>query len=523
MTDHTARATALAGLGALAALLVGRTLPYVGAAVGVLTVAGGVTLTYGPKLLELSRRSRAVGAAPDLICLVVLSLRLEPALERATAFAADQGNGRLADSLGAHAREARGRPTAGLARFADTWADNLPSLRRAAALADAAVDSPARDRERLLDRTLAVVVDGTRERTSEYAEAVHGPTTAIYAFGVVLPLALVGVVPAAASAGLPLTVGSFALGYGIVLPLAVLGTVCWVLARRPVAFQPAQVPASHPKLAGRRLRVVGTAVAATAAALLCSQFLPPWSLPILLVGWPLGAVLAVWFRPVCDLRKSARNVEDGLADALSLLGHRLRQGQSVEAAVTDAGDTLDGPTGDLFEAAARRMRRLRVPVSEAFLGEYGPLTDLPSERMRAAVPLVANAADAGPAGGRVLVDVASLFDDLATLDREIRREFAATTRTLRHTALVYAPLIAGVTVALAGRVSGLDGGGGLPTPQLALAVGGYVLWLAALLPALAVGLERGLDRALVGHHAGIALFSSATVFPVTATFAARLL
>jgi Flp pilus assembly protein TadB len=523
MTDSTTRGAAVAGTGVLVAVMVGRIFPYAGAAFGILAVAAAAVLVYGPTLLELSRRSRALGAAPDLVSLVVLSLRLEPALERATAFAADQGNGRLADSLGAHAREARGRPTAGLAGFADTWADSLPSLRRAAALADAAVDSPAGDRERLLDRTLAVVVDGTRERTSEYAEAVHGPTTAIYAFGVVLPLALVGVVPAAASAGLPLTVGAFALGYGVVLPLAVTAAACWVLARRPVAFQPAPVPATHPELAGRRSRTVLAALAALLAAVLASRLLPPWSLPVLLVGWPLGAALSVWFHPVCELRDSARNVEDGLSDALSLLGHRLRQGHAVEDAVAAAGETLDGPTGDAFAAAARRMRRLRVGVPEAFLGDHGPLRDLPSERARAVVPLVHHAADAGPAGGRVLVDVASLFDDLSTLDREIRREFAATTRTLRHTGTVYAPLIAGVTVALSGRVSGLDGGGGLPTPQLALVVGGYVLWLAAVLPALAVGLERGLDRALVGYHAGVALLSSATVFPVVATFAARLL
>jgi Flp pilus assembly protein TadB len=522
-TDSTTRATGLAGCGTLAAALVGHLAPYVGAALGILAVAGAAGFAYGPTLVELSRRSRALGAAPDLVCLVVLSLRLEPALERATAFAADEGNGRLADSLGAHAREARGRPTAGLAGFADTWADSLPSLRRAAALADAAVDSPAGDRERLLDRTLAVVVEGTRERTSEYAEAVHGPTTAIYAFGVVLPLALVGVVPAAASAGFPLTVGAFALGFGLVLPLGVLGAACWVLARRPVAFQPAAVPSTHPELDGRRVRVVAAVVTAVVAAILASRVLPPWSLPILVVGWPVGAALAVWFQPVCDLRESARNAEAGLADALSLLGHRLRQGHSVEAAVTHAGETLDGATGDLFGDAARRMRRIRIPVQAAFLGDHGPLVEVPSERTRAVVPLIAHAADAGPAGGRVLVDVASLFDDLSTLDREIRREFSATTRTLRHTGLVYAPLIAGVTVALAGRVSGLEGGGGLPTTQLALAVGGYVLWLAALLPALAVGLERGLDRALVGHHAGVALLSSATVFPVTATFAARLL
>lgn len=505
------------------AFVAGTIAPYVGATVAVIGVAVAVALVYGPHLRAVARRSRTLGAAPDVVCLVVLSIRLEPALERATRFAASEGSGRLADSLAAHVREARGRPAAGFDSFASTWADHLPSLRRAAALADAAVEAPAGDRERLLDRAIAVVVSGTRERTSEYADAVHGPTTAVYAFGVVLPLALVGVVPAAASAGLPLTVGAFALVYGVVLPVAVLAAVSWVLARRPVAFPPATVPANHPALAGRTRNAAVAAAVGVAAAVVAARFLPPWSLPVLLVGWPLGGALVYWFRPACEVREDARGLEDGLADALSVLGHRIRRGESVEAAVTAVGDTLAGPTGDVFVAAARRMRRLRVGVEAAFLGEHGPLTRVPSERSHAAVALLVHAADAGPAGGRVLVDVAGLFDDLASLDRDVRRQFAATTRTLRHTALVYAPLVAGVTVALAGRVSGLDGASALPQAALALAVGCYVLWLAAVLPALAVGLDRGLDRALVGYHAGVSLAAAAAVYPVTAMAATRVL
>ncbi|MFB6269731.1 MAG: type II secretion system protein, partial [Halobacterium sp.] len=470
--------------------------PYAGTALGLVGVALAAAFAYGPDVRQVARRSRALGAAPDVVALVVLSLRLDPALERATSFAADHGDGRLADSLAAHARGARGRPGAGFASFADTWAEHLPSLRRAAALSEAAVEAPAGDRERLLDRTLAVVVAGARERASEYADAVQGPTTAVYAFGVVLPLALVGVAPAAASAGLPLTVGAVALGYGVVLPLAVLAVVCWILARRPVAFPPATVPDDHDALDDRARNTVLAACGALAVAVVASQFLPGWALPVLLAGWPAGVALAVWYRPACRLRADARDVEEGLADALSVLGHRLQHGRAVEAAVRDAADALDGATGDVFEAAARRMERLRVGPEAAFLGDHGPLARTRSQRARAAVSLVVHAADAGPAGGRVLVDVAGLFDELAALDRDVRRSFAATTRTLRHTALVYAPLIAGVTVALSGRMSGLDGATALPAGPLALAVGGYVLWLAVVLPALAVGLDRGLDRAL---------------------------
>jgi hypothetical protein len=521
--DRDWLALGLAAAGGFAGVAVGRVQPAAGVALAVLGVAGAVAVTYWPALRAVARRSRTLGVAPDLVALVVLGLRVDPAVEAASGFAADAGSGRLADSLAAHVRAARGEPTAGFASFADEWSDHLPSLQRAAALADAAVDAPPGDRERLLDRALDAVVDGTRERTSEYADAVRGPTTAVYAFGVVLPLALVGVVPAAASAGIPLTVGAFVVGYDLVLPLCVVAAAAWLLARRPVAFPPAPIPSDHPALAGRRRRTAAAAAAGLAAAVVASRVLPGWSLPILAVGWPTGLALAAWFEPACGVREDAREVEAGFADALSLLGHRLRERQSVEAAVADAGDTLDGPTGEAFAEAARRMRQLRVGVEEAFLGEHGPLARVPSRRARAAVALAVEATDSGPAGGRVLVDVAGLFDDLAALDREVRREFAATTRTLRHTGLLYAPLVAGVTVALAGRVRGLEGASALPQGTLAFAVGGYVCWLAVLLPALAVALERGFDRALVGYHAGVALAAASAVYPIVAVAASRVL
>jgi len=522
--DDADRRAVCIGLGAaLAALALGTVAPYVAAGVAVLGGAGALAVVFVPDLREVARRSRSLGAAPDVVALVVLGLRVSPAVESASAFAADAGRGRLADSLAAHVRAAHGEPTAGFAAFADAWSDHLPSLQRAAALAGAAVDAPAGDRERLLDRALAAVVDGTRERTSEYADAVRGPTTAVYAFGVVLPLALVGVVPAAASAGVPLTVGAFVLGYDLVLPLAVVGAAAWLLARRPVAFPPAPVPEDHAALAGRRRDALLAAAAGLGAAVVASRLLPTWATPLLAAGWPVGFALAAWFRPACELRAHARDLEAGFADALSLLGHRLREGQAVEAAVADAGDALDGPTGAAFGDAARRMRQLRVGVEAAFLGDHGPLARTPSERARAAVALAVRAAESGPAGGRVLVDVAGLFDDLAALDREVRREFAATTRTLRHTALVYAPLVAGVTVALAGRVRGLDGTSALAQSSLALAVGGYVVWLAVLLPTLAVALKRGLDRALVGYHAGVAVACATVVYPATTVAAGSLL
>jgi hypothetical protein len=110
------------------------------------------------------------------------------------------------------------------------------------------------------------------------------------------------------------------------------------------------------------------------------------------------------------------------------------------------------------------------------------------------------------------VATAEHLEELRRVERDARRELARVTDTLSNTAAVFGPLVGGATVALSARVS--DAGAGtsagfgasaLPTAALGIAVGAYVLWLAAVLTVLSSGLTRGLDRTLVGYRVGAAL------------------
>jgi hypothetical protein len=116
------------------------------------------------------------------------------------------------------------------------------------------------------------------------------------------------------------------------------------------------------------------------------------------------------------------------------------------------------------------------------------------------------------------VALAEHLEDLRTLEQEGRRDLARVTGTLRHTAVAFAPVVTGATVALADGIrqtgsEGLDAAGPpLATAVLGPAVGAYVLLLAAVLTGLATGLERGLDRSLVAYRVGVALPVAAVGF-----------
>lgn len=480
------------------------------------------------------RRTRALGRLSGLFGRAVLRMRIEPSPERAAAFAGRTGSGPLAESLAGHARQARGTPRSGFAGFAEEWRDWLPAVRRATVLLDAAGDAPPGERARTLDRALSAVLDGTHDRLTAFAGEIRGPATGLYAFGVLLPLALLGVLPAARVAGVGVGVVHLVLLYDVLLPVGLLAASAWLLTRRPVAFPPPRVGRAHPAVPDDPRRSVGAALAASVVAGgTAGVVVAGWAVPVAAVGAGVGAGCVVSYRPIKRVRDQARAIESGLDDALYLVGRRVLEGESVETALARVGGELSGETGTVVADASRRSRVLDLGVRAAFVGDLGALRDVPSQRARGTAELLALAATEGRPAGEAVVALADHLGDLRRVETDARRELRQVTGTLASTASLFGPLVAGATVALADGMTGagasattaLAGTGGsggagttaasagaLATADLGIAVGVYTLLLTVVLTTLSVGLEHGLDRALVGYRVGIALLSATATF-----------
>ncbi|MFB6252262.1 MAG: type II secretion system protein [Halobellus sp.] len=481
------------------------------------------------------RRTRSLGDAPGLVARAALRLRLDATPERAALFAARTGQGPLARSLAAHAERSRSGPDAGLQPFAAEWREWFPALERSVSLLSAAVAVPVEDREEALDRALETVLDGTRTEMAEFAGSVRGPASGIYAFGILLPLALVGVLPAARAGGVSVPASVFVLLYDCVLPAGLVLAGAWLLLRRPVALAPVRVTAAHPAAPSGPIRGIAAGVAGAGVGAVVGGALVPWGWSIGAVGLGLGAMLVVHYRSMAAIRADVRAVEEGLADATGVVGRCVSSGEPVESAIESAADATTGRTSDCFAAAAGVQRRLRIGVYRSFLGEYGAFADVPSPRARATASLLAVAAREGRAAGPTLVALADHLTQLQRVEASARRELAAITGTLSHTAALFGPLVGGATVAMAAQMATAEaaqsaGSAGTVTSGAALgtgsgssavllspsvlgtAVGAYVLALAAILTALATGLDRGLDRSLVGYRVGLALCSATTAY-----------
>ncbi|MWV38675.1 secretion system protein [Natrialba sp. INN-245] len=475
-----------------------------------------------PHLAAAFRRTEALGDTPNLIGRAVLRMQVQPSLESAVRFAAETGHGPLSASLSAHVDRSMGTPRTGLLTFADEWSDQFPALRRSAHLLATAQEAPEAERVRTLDRSLTAILNGTRNRMADFTSAIRNPTTALFAFGVMLPLALVALVPAVPMAGFSVNIWMLVVLYNLVLPIVLVAASVRLLVRRPVAFPPPTVSRDHPMVPDRLwLRGIWGIVAGLLTYVLISRFGPAYLASIAAAGVGIGVGLLAVYRPILDVRHYVRDVEEHLTDALYLVGRQVSEGESVESAIDLAADRIPGETGTVFTDAAGLQRRLAVSVEESFLGEYGALTDVPSDRARGTAALLAIAASEGRPAGRAIVAMADHLEELEEVEAETKRELAAVTDTLDSTAAYFGPLVAGATVGLAGMMTGdlleFTDTTALPTEQLGIVVGLYVVVLCFILVPLSIALKHGIDRALFGYHVGRALLSSVVLYMLTIT------
>jgi len=484
--------------------------------VGFVVAAAGVgaVCRYGVVLAAQAKRIRSLGTAPSLVVTLVLGMALWPTAERAAAFTATAGRGLLTESLNAHRHRARGSPHSGLQAFASEWGEQFPALKRSIGRIERAAVAPVEDREAILAAARRQILDGTRDEMAQFAANLRGPATALYAFGVLLPLAMIALLPAAAAAGVPVTPSLLVVTYGILLPAGLVVASAWLLAQRPVAFPPATIPRSHPEVPSSRLPAVASGVfGAILGWFVGGLTVPGWGPPIAALGAGSGLALVVHYRPVAVVRNHVDAVEAGLPDLLAAVGRRVDHGQSVEAALDEAVGVTPDPLSSVLDRTLDRQRTLGIGVEAAFRGDHGTTETVPSPRLGRAATMLGVAADIGPPAGETITTMGDHLDSLAAVERETRRDLAQITGTLSNTATLFGPLVGGATVSLAGTMDG--GSGSLGTVQTAAVgpvVGWYCLVLAAVLTALSTGLHRGLDRALVGYRVGLALCSATATY-----------
>ncbi len=420
----------------------------------------------------------SLGDMPEVMSYVVMSMKIVPNMEKAVHFAAENSNRPLARDLrkmlwNLHLRVYAGMDDA-VVQFSEMWGKNSEHFKRSLHLIRSSMsETDPAQRTLTLNRSLDIILDGTRNLMGSYSAKLKLPTYVLYSIFILIPLALVALLPAMAVVGIRITTANLLLTYDIILPLITFMYAEYVLMQRPASFVPQRIADTHPELEGlpyKRIKefisavIAGIAVCSTGYILLhignpygiistaVLEGLIPTALLILLgttimISWYLNAAYAPYKR----IRDKIIAMENEFSDALFILGRRISEGRSAEEAFVHTAANMKGASiSEPFEKIAMNVACMRCDLHSAiFDEEYGAFKNVYSERINTTMKLFLESVHKShEAAGVAIVKLADHMTDLQEVERRIKESLYEMTSTMKSTACIFAPLIAGVTIAL---------------------------------------------------------------------------
>ncbi len=528
-------------------------------------------LSEYPKIHVRFMKIHSLGDIPEIQSYIVMSMKLVPNMERAILFAAENSSRPLARDLkkliwDIHIRVYSSMDDA-LIAFANLWGRNSEYFKRSLHLVKSSMNEPDEaQRIMTLNKSLDIVLDGTKTMMDGFAARLKTPTYVLYSIFILIPLALVALVPAISIVGVRIDTITLVLIYDVILPLATFLYSEYILLQRPATFAPPEISDRHPELSGMksiRRTIIGITITVGGVVGFSGYILlylgNPFGIisreamaglvpPTFPVVWAITVMISIYclgvYTPYKKIRDGIKQIEHEFADALFILGRRISEGRSAEAAFADTSYTMKGSKiGGTFADVAKNLTSIRTTLHGAiFNEEYGAFKDISSDRVHTTMRLFTESVyKSHEAAGMAIIKLAEHLKELQEVETNIKRSLYDVTSTMRSTAMIFAPLIGGVTLALSeviqkillniaeesrllpeefniGNIMKQAGTGltqSIPPDIFLLVVGIYMVILVIILTRFAGGIEHGGDRPQFMYDLGQMLPMSILVFTVT--------
>ena len=524
-----------------------------------------------PKIHAKFLKIHTLGDIPEIQSYIVMSMKLVPNMERAIIFAAENSFRPLARDLkkliwDIHIRTFSNMDEA-LIAFSNQWGKNSEYFKRSIHLVKSSLSEPDEaQRIMTLNKSLDIVLEGTENMMDSFAAKLKTPTYVLFSIFILIPLALVALIPAVSIVGVRIDTMTLVLIYNIGLPIFTFIYSEFILMQRPATFSPPKISVKHPELSNissTRIKIaIVTLIAGTAigfSGYILLYYSNPFNiiskdamegliLPTFPVVWAIAAMITIYclgvYIPYKKIRDDIKQIEREFADAMFILGRRISEGRSAEEAFMHTSETMKGSKiGEAFADISRNLSSMRTTLHGAiFNEEYGAFRDIYSDRVHTIMKLLTESVHRShEAAGMAIIKLADHLKELQDVEQNIIRTLFDVTSTMRSTAIIFAPLIAGVTLALSEVIQKIllniskesrnlpdeynigdfmkEAGTGMtqsvPPDIFLLVVGIYMILLVIILTRFAGGIEYGDDRPQFMYDLGQTLPMSIMVFTVT--------
>jgi len=533
-----------------------------------------------PKTYARYLQIHSLGDIPEILSYLVMYLKLVPNLENSVKFAASESSTTLAFDLRKLVWDMEIRVYHGihdaLTSFAMKWGKWSEYFKRSLHLIRSSIqEHDESSRIITLDRALDVSLEGTKDTMNQFANRLHQPTMILYSIGIMIPLSLVAMLPAAGLIGLRITIIQIFLIYDILLPVVIFLYIHKILLLRPAAFNPSAIPSNHPELLTIHKRrhlsfslSIGFLITAPGIIFLFLPLTIPEPSSSALINfisdrqalnsffpvtlffiWGAAAAVTLYcfrvYSPYKKVRDEIKQMEKEFGDALYILGKRISEEKSPEESFLYTAKTMQGTKiANIFHLTCYNLTAFHTNFYDAlYSAEFGALQHVYSDRIKAILRLfVEGTQKSQRAVSASLIRIADHLKQLQEVEHKITDMLYELTSTLRSTITFFAPLIAGVTLAITTLISSIlsslkvnasaefsttDVSPTLPgnsqtflmeniRPEyFVLVIGIYLIELVFLLTRFTNGIDEGDDKATYMHTLGRCMPISVLVFSVT--------
>ena len=508
-----------------------------------------------PVMLLESKRTEMIGHIPAIASYLVISLRINPVLEKAVEFAAEHTTGFPRKLLKRMVFDIEmGKSSSiveSLYKFADVWG-NVQEFRAFMQLLIAStLESSEEGRWMMLDSGMNVLLSGLKERTESTARSMETPILVVFTFLVILPLVFIGLVPIIPTIGINISPLIILFLYDIVLPVMLFIAISLVMSSRPVTIPPVEIPdLEYSRIFtievkdgfaryGFYLAVFLTALAIALPGIVdliaALNNLPP-SYPmgtsLILIGasFGFGVYLLGTSYSVKRMRDGVRCEEDEFTETLRQLSVLLSSGRPLPNAMAHIGDLNKGETAAIFSKAASNIRLFNVDLRAAFFNEKcGSASNVYSDMIRGSIDTITSMSGRGSKSiASVITRLSEHIRNMRAVDLEMKKVIANVTSSMVIIAVFVGPLVGGVATSLGYLLASTLGGSdlsGLGLGEMMVAtlnpeivkfiIGVYVLETTAILSVFSDDLVYGRDAVIKKYHLGMYLPIAATVFALT--------
>jgi len=440
---------------------------------------------YPSRLIQI-RRARASSELILSVLYLVIFMRGTSNLESAVRFVADNLETALSDDFKKLLWDVESRKYSNVKEALDEyvtyWEDYSRTFVDAVHLIESSLyQSDEGERIKILNKALQLMLEGTYEQMTTYANSLRSPINLLYMMGIMLPVLGLTMFPML-GAFLSDVVNPLMLImlYDVGLPLMVYFFSKFSLAKRPAGF-PIPDISGHPDVPPPGKFYIGkgetrTSMVATLPAFLVALliFMPaPFLLINTITDHPQETDIYITLLFIASpamgiftynklitmgrmgIRKKLERIENEFAEATFQLGNRLSEGYPLEIALNKVSEVLaETESAEFFRIISRNITKLGFDVERAiFDAEYGAIKFYPSAIIRSIMRVaVMGARKSLESAATSLINMSSYLRDVHRIDEKVKDILSETLSSMKFQASFLAPVISGLVVGLTAMI-----------------------------------------------------------------------